>query len=139
MTLARAQRQLAFLCSFACLLGVALAAATPTFWTVSSQADFLKGDVEDLSIDSDGRMFLGPAASVLGETSAPFLWSIVAGPDGTLWAGSGNEGKVLKITRDGKVTTFFDAPELEVHAIAAAPHGGLYVASYTGNAIYHIG
>ena len=34
------------------------------------------------------------------------------------WAGSGNEGKVLKIARDGKVTTFFDAAELEVHAIA---------------------
>ena len=138
MTLARARRQLAFLCSFACLLGVALVAATPTFWTVSSQADFLKGDVEDLSIDSDGRMFLGPAASVLGETSAPFLWSIVAGADGTLWAGSGNEGKVLKIARDGKVTTFFDAPELEVHAIAAAPQGGLYVATSPDGKIYSV-
>jgi hypothetical protein len=134
----RVQRQLAFLCSLACLLGVAVAAATPTFWTVSSQADFLKGDVEDLSIDSDGRMFLGPAASVLGETSAPFLWSVVAGPDGTLWAGSGNEGKVLKITRDGKVTTFFDAPELEVHAIASAPQGGLYVATSPDGKIYTV-
>ena len=138
MTLARVRRQLAFLCSFVCLLGVALAAATPTFWTVSSQADFLKGDVEDLSIDSDGRMFLGPAASVLGETSAPFLWSIVAGADGTLWAGSGNEGKVLKIARDGKVTTFFDAPELEVHAIAPAPQGGLYVATSPDGKIYSV-
>ena len=141
MTLARARRQLAFLCSFACgigLVGAVLAAATPTFWTVSSQADFLKGDVEDLSIDSDGRMFLGPAASVLGETSAPFLWSIVAGADGTLWAGSGNEGKVLKITRDGKVTTFFDAPELEVHAIASAPQGGLYVATSPDGKIYSV-
>src|SRR3990170_2969790 len=84
-------------------LGAAgLAAATPTFWTVSTQPDFLKGDVEDLSIDSDGRMFLGPAASVLGETAAPFLWSVVSGPDGSLLAGSGNEGKVLKIAKDGK-------------------------------------
>src|SRR5262245_42658502 len=98
MTLARSRRQLAFLCSLVCgigRIGAVLASATPTCWTVSSQADFLKGDVEDLSIDTDGRMFLGPAASVLGETSAPFLWSIVAGADGTLWAGSGNEGKVL--------------------------------------------
>src|SRR5687767_9945948 len=134
----RVQRHLAFLCSLACLLGVVVTAATPTFWTVSSQADFLKGDVEDLSIDSDGRMFLGPAASVLGETSAPFLWSVVAGPDGTLWAGSGNEGKVLKIARDGKVTTFFDAPELEVHAIASAPQGGLYVATSPDGKIYAV-
>src|SRR6188472_1568165 len=134
----RAQRRLAFACSLVCLLGVVLASAAPTFWTVSSQADFLKGDVEDLSIDSDGRMFLGPAASVLGETPAPFLWSIVAGADGTLWAGSGNEGKVLKIARDGKVTTFFDAPELEVHAIAAAPQGGLYVATSPDGKVYSV-
>ena len=134
----RLRRQLAPLSSFVCALGVVLAGATPTFWTVSSQADFLKGDVEDLSIDSDGRIFLGPAASVLGETAAPFLWSIVGGADGTLLVGSGNEGKVLKVTRDGKVTTFFDAPELEVHAIAAAPQGGLYVATSPDGKIYSV-
>ena len=33
------------------------------------------------------------------ETAAPFLWTVVAGADGTLWAGSGNEGKVLKIAQ----------------------------------------
>jgi hypothetical protein len=131
-------RQLAFVCVFVCVLTIVLIGASPTFWTVSSQADFLKGDVEDLSIDSDGRMFLGPAASVLGETSAPFLWSIVAAPDGSLWAGSGNEGKVLKVAKDGKVTTFFDAAELEVHAIAPAPHGGLYVATSPDGKIYSV-
>ena len=98
-----------------------LAAAMPTFWTVATQSDFLKGDVEDLSIDSDGRVFLGPSTSLVAETAAPFLWTVVAGADGTLWAGTGNEGRVLKIGKDGKVATFFDATELEVHAIVPAP------------------
>jgi WD40 repeat protein len=119
-----------------CVLSLALAAATPTFWTVSTQADFLKGDVEDLSIDSDGRVFLGPSATVVAETAAPFLWSIVAASDGSLFAGSGNEGKVLKVGKDGKVTTFFDAPELEVHAIAAAANGGIYAATSPEGRIY---
>ena len=35
--------------------------------------------------------------------------------------------QVLKIGKDGKVSTFFDATELEVHALAPAPNGGLYV------------
>ena len=116
----------------------ALAAATPTFWTVSTQADFLKGDVENLSIDSDGRVFPGPSASVLAETAAPFLWTVVAGPDGTLWAGSGNEGQVLKLGKDGKLTTFFDASELEVHALAPAPKGGLYVGTSPDGRIYEV-
>jgi hypothetical protein len=115
---------------------VGLSAATPTFWTVSSQAEFLKGDVEGLSIDSDGRVFPGPSAAVLAETAAPFLWTVLAGGDGTLWAGSGNEGKVLRVGKDGKLTTFFDATELEVHAIASAPNNGLYVATSPDGRIY---
>jgi hypothetical protein len=116
-----------------------LSASTATFWTVSTQADFLKGDVENLSIDSDGRVFLGPATTQVAETSAPFLWTLLAGPDGTLWAGSGNEGQVLKIARDGKTSTFFDAQEMEVHAIAPAPGGGLYVATSPDGKIYQVG
>jgi hypothetical protein len=125
----------ALLAAAAC---VGLSAATPTFWTVASQAEFLKGDVEGLSIDSDGRVFPGPSAAVLAETSAPFLWTVLAGADGTLWAGSGNEGKVLRVGKDGKVTTFFDAAELEVHAIAAAPNNGLYVATSPDGKIYQV-
>ena len=115
-----------------------LIAATPTFWTVATQSAFLKGDVEDLSIDSDGRVFLGPAPALLAETAAPFLWTVLALPDGSIVAGSGNEGKVLKVGRDGKMSTLFDAAELEVHAIAPAPAGGLYVATSPDGKIYHV-
>lgn len=117
---------------------VVVSAAAPTFWTVGTQADFLKGDVHDLSIDSDGRMLLGPSASVVAETSAPFLWTLHAGADGTLWTGSGNEGRLLRIGKDGKATTFFDAGELEVHAVALAPGGGLYVGTSPDGRIYHV-
>src|SRR3954468_8661477 len=115
-----------------------LSASAPTFWTVSTQADFLKGDVDNLSIDSDGRISLGPAAAQVAETSAPFLWTILAGSDGTLFAGTGNEGQVLKIARDGKTSTFFDAAEMEVHALAPAPGGGLYVATSPDGRIYQV-
>jgi hypothetical protein len=129
----------AFVCAvLAAAAWAGVSAAAPTFWTVSSQADFLKGDVEDLSIDSDGRVFPGPSASLIAETAAPFLWTVASGSDGTLWAGSGNEGKVLKIAKDGKLTTFFDAAELEVHAIAPAPNNGLYVATSPDGRIYNV-
>ena len=117
---------------------VFLSASAPMFWTVATQSDFLKGDVENLSIDSDGRVFLGPAITTVAETSAPFLWTVLAAADGTLWAGTGNEGQVLKIARDGKTSTFFDAAEMEVHALAAAPDGGLYVATSPDGKIYQV-
>ena len=130
--------RLAAAVAIATVITASLAASTPTFWTVSTQADFLKGDVEDLSIDSDGRMFPGPPASLLAETAAPFLWTVVSAPDGSLWAGSGNEGQVLKVGKDGKLSVFFDASELEVHALAPAPNGGLFVGTSPDGKIYKV-
>src|SRR5688572_680818 len=120
---------------FLCVLAVALPgaaavlAALPTVWQVSTEAEFLRGDVENLSIDSYGRLTLGPTSTPVYESSAPFIWTVVTAPDGAVYAGSGNEGQVFRVDPSGKGGVFFDAEELEVHAIVPAPGGGIYVAS----------
>ena len=119
-------------------LTVTLRASAPTFWTVATQSDFLKGDVENLSIDADGRVSLGPETNKLADTSAPFIWTVVAATDGALWAGTGNEGQVLRVGKDGKAATIFDAAEIEVHALAPAPDGGMYVGTSPDGKIYRV-
>ena len=115
-----------------------LHAAVPSFWQVATQADFLKGEVENLSIDGHGRLMLGPASNPLYESSAPFLWTMVTGTDGAMYVGSGNEGQVYRIDPGGKGALFFDAEELEVHAIASAPGGAIYVGSSPDGKIYKV-
>jgi hypothetical protein len=115
-----------------------LSASSAKFFQVATQADFLKGDVESLSIDGHGQLTLGPATELVYETAAPFLWSLVAGPDGSLFAGTGNEGKVFKVDPQGKGSLFFDAAELEAHALAPAPDGGLYVGTSPDGKIYKV-
>jgi sugar lactone lactonase YvrE len=124
----------------ALVLGLAAAgrAAGPVFWQSVTRADFLKGETDDLSIDSDGHLTLGPVIRLVEESTAPFLWALLPGPDGSVFAGSGNEGKVFRLSRDGKTSLFFDAAELEVHALAPAPDGGLYVASSPDGKVYKV-
>ena len=91
--------------------GRSLAAATrsasaPTFWTVSTQTDFLKGDVENISIDSDGRVLLGPATTQVAETSAPFLWTLVAaGPTARSGPAAATKARSSASTASGRTTT----------------------------------
>ena len=60
-------------------LGLSIAAltgASPTFWRVSTQAEFLRGDIESLSVDGDGHLVLGPVTDEFFDTTAPMLWSL---------------------------------------------------------------
>ena len=120
------------------LLSASAFAALPTFWQVSTEAEFLRGEVENLSIDSYGRLTLGPTSTPIYESSAPFLWTVVTAPDGSVYAGSGNEGQVYRIDPAGKGSLFFDSEELEVHAIVPAPGGGIYVATSPNGKIYKV-
>jgi sugar lactone lactonase YvrE len=117
---------------------ISVHASTPKFFQAATQADFLKGDVENLSIDNHGQLTLGPVTELVYETSAPFLWSMIAAPDGTLFIGTGNEGKVFRVDPQGKGSMFFDSAELEAHALALAPNGGLYVGTSPDGKIYRV-
>ena len=122
----------------AVLAPASVRASTAKFFQTSTQADFLKGDVDNLSIDSHGQLTLGPATELVYETAAPFLWSMVAEPDGTLFIGTGNEGKVFRVDPQGKGSVFFDSTELEVHALALAPNGSVYVGTSPDGRIYKV-
>jgi sugar lactone lactonase YvrE len=117
---------------------ITLYGSTPTFWEVSTESEFLRGEIENLSIDSFGRLTLGPTAAPLYETNAPFVWTMISGPDGSLYAGSGNEGQVYRVDSSGKGSVFFDADELEVHALALAPGGGIFVGTSPNGKIYKV-
>jgi hypothetical protein len=129
---------LAAAAAIAALVPFGIDASSPKFFQASTQADFLKGDVDNLEIDSNGQLRLGPATELVYETAAPFLWSMVAQRDGTLFVGTGNEGKVFRVDSQGKGSVFFDSTELEVHALALAPDGGLYVGTSPDGRIYKV-
>jgi sugar lactone lactonase YvrE len=123
---------------FVALAALSLQASSPKFFQSATQSDFLKGDVENLSIDSNGQLTLGPATELVFETSAPFLWSMIAESDGSIFVGTGNEGKVFRIDPQGKGSLFFDSTELEAHALAPAPNGGVYVGTSPDGRIYKV-
>jgi sugar lactone lactonase YvrE len=122
----------------ACAATAVAHAALPTFWQVSTEAEFLQGEVENLAIDGYGRLTLGPTATSTYDSNAPFLWALVAGPDGSVYIGSGNEGQVFRVDASGRGSVFFDAAELEVHAIAPIPGGGFYVGSSPEGKVYKV-
>lgn len=131
-----------FTCALALVVllasGGPLVTATPAFWQAATQADFLRGEIERLSVDEHGRLMLGPDVRAVHDAGVPFIWTIAQGPDASVFVGTGNDGKVIRIDRDGTGAVFFDSVEMEVHALAPSPVGGLYVGTSPDGRIYHV-
>ncbi|MBQ01108.1 MAG: hypothetical protein CL477_10540 [Acidobacteria bacterium] len=115
-----------------------LTGAAPTFWRVSTQVEFLRGEVESLSVDADGHLVLGPVTDELFDTTAPVLWSLASASDGALWTGSGQDGRLYRVEPDGTGGVVFDADELDVHAVAAGPAGTVFAATSPDGRIYQV-
>ena len=112
-------------------------AAGPQFWRLEGASAFLEGELQGLSLDSEGRLRLGASPRPLFDPEAPNAWSVARDPRGVLYLGTGNDGRVLRF--DGsKSTVLYKAEELEVHAVAAGPDGRVYAATSPEGAVYAI-
>lgn len=120
------------------LLTAAPSSATQVrIFQVQSQAGFLSGTLEGVSVDSLGRMSLAPRAERLASLSEPFLLSAAILPDGWV-VGTGNAGRVLKVDRKGQVTELFAAPEPEVFAVWTDPDGTIFAGTSPRGKVYRI-
>ncbi len=118
--------------------GQAAAHATQVkIFQTQSQAAFLAGTLEGVSVDSLGRMQLAPRVERVASLVEPFLLSAAVHPDGWV-VGTGNAGKVLKIDRKGVVTELFAAPEPEVFAVWADKDGTVYAGTSPRGKVYRI-
>ncbi len=117
---------------------VTLTGSAPVFWQVSTQAEFLRGEVDALSVDAEGRLLLGPAADSAFDTVEPSLWSLARASDGAVWIGSGTDGRLYRLGTDGVGAVVFDADELDVHALAADREGGVFAGTSPDGRVYHV-
>lgn len=124
------------------LLAASAYAVETKFWQQADQSDFEKGTFQNISLRSDGRMFLAPGARDVFDSSTPYLWSIACDSAGNLFTGGGGTGngrsKLFEITRDGKSKTLAELDGLEIHAIAVDSRDQIYAATAPDGKIYKV-
>ncbi|MEO8481768.1 MAG: hypothetical protein ABI634_06120 [Acidobacteriota bacterium] len=117
-------------------LGASLAASGPTFWTIATSLDFLKGTSDGVYVSLSGTVTAGPALTNRLTSTPAQVWSLAQGSDGTIWAGTGGDGRLLRLRNGQPEETVFTAPEANIFAIAVAgnrvfaatsPDGKVYV------------
>ncbi len=71
-----------------------LFASATTAWEMTTYADFIRGRFSGVSLSRDGRLSLSPKVDTIFTSDQPVIWSVAQAPDGTLYAATGNRGRV---------------------------------------------
>lgn len=115
------------------------AASTPVFYELTSRSDLEKGNGNGVSISLSGSMALAPAFAPVFDTEQTFVWSSTAAPNGTVYLGTGHDGKIFSVSPSGAGSLLYDAAELDVTALAFdGASGALYAATSPDGKIYRI-
>ena len=107
-------------------------------WNHRSYKDFIEGEIENLSITSQGELMLAPQITEIFDTGTPQIWCAVSDKAGNVYLGTGPTGKVFKVDANGKGSEFFDSEELQISALALAANGDLFVATSPDGKVYRI-
>lgn len=127
----------------AALLLVVIAASAvysgqPIIWETSGRAELLKGDARGVSISDTGMLMLAPRLTEVFNTEQAFVWSSAVDAQGNVYLGTGHDGRIYRVTAEGRGSLLYDAAELDVTSLAAARDGSVYAGTSPDGKVYRI-
>src|SRR5258705_2383001 len=113
-------------------------AGQPVVWETSSRSELLKGDARGVSISDTGVLTLEPKLTEVFNTQQTYIWSSAVDSQGNVFLGTGHDGRIYRVSADGKGTLLYDAAELDVTALAVGRDGALYAGTSPDGKGYRI-
>src|SRR5207248_10477494 len=69
---------------------------------------------------------------------ARYIWSLAFGPDGALYAGTGDQGKIFRVTSAGKGEVYYETGQSHVTSLAFDREGRLLAGSEPNGLLYRV-
>jgi hypothetical protein len=109
-------------------------------WRQVARTDFPAGKFSGSGVAASGELRLTSSLRRLATTTETYIWSLVADNAGTLYAGTGTGGKILKVDAQGKSSVLVSLPIITVQSlIYSAKDNALYAGSGGKGNVYRVG
>src|SRR4030095_13808636 len=113
-------------------------AGQPVIWETNSRTELLKGDARGVSITETGVLMLAPNLAEVFNTEQAYIWSSAIDNQGTVYLGTGHDGKIYRVPPDGRGSLLYDAAELDITSLAVARDGVLYAGTSPDGKVYRL-
>src|SRR5436190_19772566 len=117
---------------------ITVTAGAPIVWESGSRAELLKGEARGVSITDAGVLTLAPNMTQLFNTDQAYIWASAVDSAGNVYLGTGHDGKLFKVTPDGKGALLYKAAELDLTALAVAKDGAIFAATSPDGKVYRV-
>src|SRR5262249_25980631 len=115
--------------AFSSLLTGAVASAEAgkvKVWHHHSPAQYDKAQLKQAVVSNEGAVRLSRQLKPLAGLDATHVWDVAEDRDGNLYVATGDEGKIFKVSADGKVAVAYASEDSQVLCLAVAPDGAVY-------------
>jgi hypothetical protein len=119
------------------LASAPLSASETRIWLSDTASDFSSGEARGVSVTGDGSLALSRTLAPVAGISEAAIYAGVESKDGTIYLGTGDSGKILRVA-GSRAETAATLPEKEVTALAIGSDGALYAGASPGGKIYRI-
>jgi hypothetical protein len=129
-------------------LSLLLSSCLGSVWTIDGTDSLLQQldriEFENVSIQRQGTITLAPSLRATGLDDAAAVWQTAADRGGTIYAATGNQGRLYRIPppslvrRPSSPELVFEAGAGEILALAADPAGTIYFGTTPDGKVYRI-
>src|SRR5882757_2672620 len=116
----------------------AIQAGQPIIWATGSRAELLKGESQGVSVSDTGALMLAPRFAQVFNTEQAYVWSSAIDGQGNIYLGTGHDGRIFRVSADGRGALLYDAAELDVTALAIGRDGAIYAGTSPEGKVYRI-
>ena len=123
---------------FLCLYSTPVKAVQTVFWKTETIKQWIEGKSDGVSVTTEGKVVLAPKLEEIFDTEDLYVWSLVIDNKNNIYIGTGNNGKIYRVSSAGDSTLFAELPELEIFALAINNKGEIFAGTSPGGIIYKI-
>jgi hypothetical protein len=107
-------------------------------------------EVFALAVDAKGALYAGTSpdgkvyrvqngkATEVFAPGAKYIWSMVFAPDGTMFVGTGDQGRIFAVTAEGKSSVYYESGQSHITALAIDAEGRLLAGSEPNGILYRL-
>ncbi|HEY1377673.1 MAG TPA: hypothetical protein VGF55_12815 [Gemmataceae bacterium] len=114
------------------------AAGKVKLWQTSTPADYDRAALRGTAVSSEGAVRLGRRLAPLPGVEAAHVWDVAEDAAGNLYAATGDDGKVFRVTPAGAVTVAYTGPDSQVLCLAVGGDGAVYAGTGPGGRVVRI-